>query len=77
VTLRIRCLYKTECIARPHLFGGGPLKTISDVEFVTMAWVDWYDHRRLHGTLGNIPPAEHEATHYAQITAPHPEEQPI
>lgn len=59
-------LYKTECIDRPHLFGGGePLRTRSDVEHITMAWVDWWNTRRLLGRWGNIPPAEKEAAYYA------------
>ncbi len=70
-------LYKTECIARPWLFGIATLQTPSDIEFVTMGWVDWYNNRRLHGSIGMIPPVEYEAAHYAQITALQPEEQPV
>ncbi|MEB2529244.1 integrase core domain-containing protein, partial [Kocuria rosea] len=55
----------------------GPLKTVSDVEYATMAWVDWYNTRRLHSSLGNVPPAEFEAAHYDQITASPPETQPV
>ena len=33
-------LYKTEAI-RPGPFHTEPLKTLADVEFATMAWVDW------------------------------------
>jgi putative transposase len=66
-------LYKTECV-RPGPFHAGPLKTLSDVEFATMAWVDWYNHRRLHTTLGMRTPAEHEAAHYAALQ---PEPQPV
>jgi putative transposase len=66
-------LYKTECV-RPGPFHAGPLKTFSDVEFATMAWVDWYNHRRLHATLGMRTPAEHEAAHYAALQ---PEPQPV
>ena len=67
-------LYKTECI-RPGPFVKAPLKTVSDVEYATMAWVDWYNTRRLHSSLGNVPPAEFEAAYYDQITAPQPETQ--
>lgn len=66
-------LYKTECV-RSGPFHPGPLKTLSEVEFATMAWVDWYNHRRLHATLGMRTPAEHEAAHYAALQ---PEPQPI
>jgi putative transposase len=66
-------LYKTECV-RPGPFHTGPFKTLSEVEFATMAWVDWYNHRRLHATLGMVTPAEREAAHYAALQ---PEPQPV
>jgi hypothetical protein len=47
-------LDKTECV-RPGPFHTGPFKTRSEVEFATMAWVDWYNHRRLHTTPGCGP----------------------
>jgi transposase InsO family protein len=66
-------LYKTECV-RPGPFHAGPFKTLADVEYATMAWVDWYNHRRLHSTLDMATPAEHEAAHYAALQ---PERQPV
>jgi putative transposase len=64
----INGLYKAECI-RTTVFHPGAFRTISDVEFATAAWVDWYNHRRLHSTLGMMTPAEFETTHYqAHIT---------
>jgi transposase InsO family protein len=45
----------------------GPLRGINDVEYATMAWVDWWNHRRLHTPCGLIPPAEAEATHYQHL----------
>jgi putative transposase len=66
-------LYKTECV-RPGPFHTGPFKTLSEVEFATMAWVDWYNHRRLHTTLGMVTPAEREAAYYAALQ---PEPQPV
>jgi transposase InsO family protein len=64
-------LYKTECL-RPGPFLPGPLKTVADVEFSTMAWVDWWNNRRLHSSIGNIPPTEAEAEHYRLNPAPQP-----
>ena len=58
-------LYKTELIRRR-----GPWRTLDDVEIATLEWVDWFNNRRLHSELGDIPPAEHEATYYRQITPP-------
>jgi putative transposase len=31
--------------------------------------LDWYDHRRLLGSIGDIPPAEAEASHDAALEA--------
>jgi len=56
-------LYKTELIRR-H----GPWRTLDDVEIATLEYVDWFNNRHLHAELGDIPPAEHEANHYRQIT---------
>lgn len=60
-------LFKTECIAT-NVFHKSPYKTIADVEFAVAGWVDWYNHRRLHGTLRMIPPAEYELAYYAALT---------
>ncbi|CQD21957.1 integrase catalytic subunit [Mycobacterium europaeum] len=38
-------LFKTEAVGRHSPFLTGPLKTIDDVEYVTMEWVDWYNNR--------------------------------
>ena len=65
-------LFKTECIATT-VFHDGPYKTIADIEFATMGWVDWYNNRRLHSSIGYLPPAELEQAHYA---APNTERQP-
>jgi transposase InsO family protein len=65
-------LYKAECI-RTTVFHDGPYKTIADVEYATAGWVDWYNNRRLHSTLGNVPPIEYENAHYAALNRePHP-----
>jgi putative transposase len=52
-------LYKTELIRRR-----GPWKGIDDVEYATLEWVDWFNHRRLLEPIGHVPPAEFEAVHY-------------
>lgn len=65
-------LYKTECI-RTNVFHAGPYKTLADVEYATAGWVDWYNNRRLHSSLGMTTPAEHESAHYAALkTEPQP-----
>ena len=54
-------LYKTEVIRRR-----GPWRNLEHVEFATLEWVDWFNHRRLLEPIGNIPPAEYEQQHYHQ-----------
>jgi putative transposase len=49
-------LYKTELIRR-H----GPWKGMDEVEYATLEWVDWFNHRRLLEPIGYVPPAEFEA----------------
>ena len=59
-------LFKAEAIAT-DVFHDSPLKTLADVEYATAAWVDWYNHRRLHSSLGMLTPAEYEQDHYAAL----------
>ena len=54
-------LYKTEVI-RPR----GPWRGLEAVEFATLDWVDWFNHRRILEPIGNRPPAEAEAAYYRQ-----------
>jgi transposase InsO family protein len=61
----INGLYKAEVIHRR-----GPWRTIEAVEFATLEWVDWFNHRRLLEPIGNIPPAEAEANFYATLDQP-------
>ncbi len=49
-------LFKTEVIGR-----NGPWRSLEEVEFATLEWVDWFNHRRLFGPIGDIPPVEFEA----------------
>lgn len=58
-------LYKTELI-KPR----GPWRTPATVELATAEWIDWYNHTRLHGEIGHVPPAEHEAKHYQRQPKP-------
>src|SRR5512144_2144722 len=57
-------LYKTEPIG-PR----GPWRTVDAVEFATLAWVDWFNHRRLVAPIGYRPPAEVEAEYLEQASA--------
>lgn len=54
-------LYKAELVYRR-----GPWRGIEDLELATLTWVDWYNHRRLFGAIGYVPPVEYEAKHYRE-----------
>jgi putative transposase len=54
-------LYKTELIRRR-----GPWKGLDEVEYATLEWVDWFNHRRLLEPIGHLPPAEFEAAYQRQ-----------
>jgi putative transposase len=60
-------LYKWELIHRQ-----GPWRGLDDVEFATLTYVDWFNHRRLHGEITNdatyATPAEFEVAYYRQTT---------
>jgi putative transposase len=61
----INGLYKAEVIHRR-----GPWRNFEAVEFATLEWVDWFNHRRLLEPIGNIPPAEAEERYYAMLDEP-------
>ena len=54
-------LFKTEVIRLK-----GPWRHLEAVEFATLDWVDWFNHRRLLEPIGDVPPAEYEARYYEQ-----------
>jgi transposase InsO family protein len=55
-------LYKTEVI-----WQRGPWRGIEAVEFATLEWVEWFNHRRLLEPIGNVPPAEKECEYYQNL----------
>jgi len=60
----INGLYKAELIHRRSW------RSFEEVEFATLGWVDWFNHRRLMAPIGNIPPAEAEHRYYASLERP-------
>lgn len=58
----INGLYKTEVIHKR-----GPWRTVDEVEYATLEWVDWFNNRRLLEPIGNVPPAEYELAYYRQL----------
>ncbi len=57
-------LFKAELVRNK-----GPWKGIDDLEIATAEYIDWFNHRRLHGEIGLIPPAEYEDNFYRHNTA--------
>ena len=57
-------LYKAEVVHRR-----GPWKTKESLELATLEWVSWFNHHRLLGPIGYIPPAEAEANYYKQLAS--------
>jgi putative transposase len=52
--------YKAEVIHRRSW------RSREQVELATAEWVDWWNHRRLHSAIHDLPPAEDEAHYYQQ-----------
>ena len=52
-------LYKAELVERK-----GPWRGLDDLEYATLEWVDWFNHRRLFSAIGYVPPTEYEANLY-------------
>jgi len=61
LTETINGLYKAEVIHRQSW------KSREAVELATLAWVDWYNNRRLLESIGHRPPTEAEAAYYRQL----------
>src|SRR5262249_44190712 len=61
-------LYKWDLI-----YPKDPWTDLADVEYATLGYIDWFNHRRLHGEITDdnsyITPAEFEALYYRQTQA--------
>lgn len=55
----INALYKAELIHKE-----GPWRGLDEVERATLAWVDWFNNRRILEPIGDVPPAEYELMYY-------------
>jgi putative transposase len=53
--------YKTELIA------DRVWRTTAQLELATVDYVGWFNHRRLHSSIGNRPPVEHEHEYWARV----------
>ena len=56
-------LYKTELIRQR-----GPWRDLDHLEYATLEYVDWFNHRRLLEPIGDILPAEREANYHQEHT---------
>jgi putative transposase len=59
----INGLYKSELIHRRSW------QSLEQIELATAEWVDWWNHRRLHSSIDDLPPAEYEARYDHQHQA--------
>jgi putative transposase len=60
----LNSIYKAELIRNL-----GPWHGIDDLEMATVEYIDWYNHRRIHGEINYVPPVEYE-TNYSSTTRP-------
>jgi putative transposase len=67
-------LFKNEAISKNSPFRTGPPKGLAEVEEIVFDWVSWYNNKRLHSFLRNIPAEENERNYYAHITGPSADE---
>ena len=73
----LNSLFRAECIRNPVMRPVGGWKSVTDVEIAVAEYVDWFNHRRLHGEIGLLPPVEFEANHWASQPAKHYRENPV
>lgn len=52
-------LFKAKVIA-PN----GPWRSLEEIAFATLEWVDWFNNRRRLQPIGHVPPAEFEKMYY-------------
>jgi putative transposase len=54
-------LFKTEVI-----YVRGPWRSMDAVEYATLEWVEWFNHRRLLEPIGHVSPVEFEEAYDQQ-----------
>jgi putative transposase len=55
----LNSLFKAELIRNR-----GPWRGIDDLEIAVAEYIDWFNHRRLHGEIGHVPPVDAETNFY-------------
>ena len=70
-------LFKAECIRNPVMRPRGGWGGVGEVEIAVAEYIEWFNHRRLHGEIGHVPPVEYEAAYWATHTATSYRENPV
>ncbi|MCA0293419.1 MAG: IS3 family transposase [Actinobacteria bacterium] len=73
----LNSLFKAECIRNPVMRPPGRWKNVTNVEIAVAEYVDWFNHRRLHGEIGLAPPTEYETNHWASQSEVHYRKNPV
>ena len=60
-------LFKAECIRNPIMRPRGGWGGVGEVEIAVAEYIEWFNHRRLHGEIGHVPPVEYEAAYLSLI----------
>ena len=60
-------LFKAELIRNK-----GPFKSIEGLEIAVAEYIDWFNHRRVHGEIGMVPPVEFEDVYHHENPVPAP-----
>jgi transposase InsO family protein len=47
----------------------GPWRTVEQLEYALFEYIDWWNHRRLHGEIGMRTPAEAETAYDAETAS--------
>lgn len=50
---------------------------VGEVEIAVAEYIDWFNHRRLHGEIGHVPPVEYEAAYWSTYTVTSYRENPV
>ena len=61
-------LFKAECIRNPVMRPRGGWAGVGEVEIAVAEYVEWFNHRRLHGEIGHVPPVEYESAYWSTHT---------
>uniref|UniRef100_UPI001FFA9D24 integrase core domain-containing protein n=2 Tax=Gordonia TaxID=2053 RepID=UPI001FFA9D24 len=70
-------LFKAECIRNPVMRPRGGWAGVGEVEIAVAEYVEWFNHRRLHGEIGHVPPVEYESAYWSTHTVTSYRENPV